>query len=165
MKTSMAPEALLPGPIVVGLDGSTGSRGALELAITLARAAHAEVIAVHVAHLVHYAPALYGLEPTPPTPAEWRPDLEAKFQSEWCEPLHTSGLRYQMVFAEGRPAPTLIEVARKHRASMLAVGSRGAGGFNELLLGSVSHQLVTHAAVPVLVVPTADDPPPASAAS
>ncbi len=46
-----------------------------------------------------------------------------------------------------------IEVARERGASMLVVGCRGAGGFKELLLGSVSNQLVMHAALPVMVVP------------
>jgi nucleotide-binding universal stress UspA family protein len=51
----------------------------------------------------------------------------------------------------GSPVDALINAARP--SDVLVVGSRGFGGFNGLLLGSVSHQLVTHAPCPTVVVP------------
>jgi hypothetical protein len=37
-------------------------------------------------------------------------------------------------------------------ADLLMVGSRGIGGFSELLLGSVGHQCAHHALCPVVIV-------------
>src|SRR5205085_5825521 len=44
-------------------------------------------------------------------------------------------------------------IAEGANADLVVVGSRGLGGFKGLLLGSVSHQVVTHASCPVVVVP------------
>ena len=50
---------------------------------------------------------------------------------------------------DGAPARVLVEAAAE--ASMLVLGSRGAGGFSAMILGSVSRYVATHAAVPVVV--------------
>jgi nucleotide-binding universal stress UspA family protein len=53
--------------------------------------------------------------------------------------------------ATGLPAEELISAAAG--ADMIVVGSRGAGGFKRLLLGSVSTQVTHHAHCPVVVIP------------
>lgn len=50
----------------------------------------------------------------------------------------------------GRAAPILIE--ESVQAQLIAVGSRGMGGFKGLLLSSVGQQLLHHAACPVAIV-------------
>jgi len=52
---------------------------------------------------------------------------------------------------EGQATAVLLDAART--ADLMVVGSRGLGGFRELLLGSVSQQCAHHAPCPVVIVP------------
>ena len=53
---------------------------------------------------------------------------------------------------EGHIVDTLIEHASEGGFTFLISGTRGAGGFEFLLLGSVAHKLVTYSPIPVLIV-------------
>ncbi len=64
-------------------------------------------------------------------------------------------MEVQVQVLPGRPADVLREQARG--ADLLVVGTRGMGGFRGLLLGSVSHQVLTHCTVPTVVVPAPED--------
>jgi nucleotide-binding universal stress UspA family protein len=48
-------------------------------------------------------------------------------------------------------APGAVLVAESRDADLLVVGSRGHGGFAQLLLGSVSQQCAHHAECPVVI--------------
>jgi nucleotide-binding universal stress UspA family protein len=58
---------------------------------------------------------------------------------------------------DGRPASVIAQVAESVSADVIVIGRRGRGGVAEIVLGSVSHELVLHSKRPVLVVST--DPP------
>jgi nucleotide-binding universal stress UspA family protein len=51
----------------------------------------------------------------------------------------------------GFPVQELIDASRD--ADVVVLGSRGAGGFTRLMLGSTAGQVVQHAHCPVLIVP------------
>src|ERR1700690_548882 len=59
------------------------------------------------------------------------------------------GLAVDTELVSGPPARVLLDCAGD--ASMLVVGSRGAGGFSAMVLGSVSRFVATHAPCPVVV--------------
>ena len=52
----------------------------------------------------------------------------------------------------GHVAQTLLDYAKKNEISMIVTGTRGKGALKQLLLGSVTHGLVSLANIPVLAV-------------
>ena len=136
--------------IIIGVDGSDGSRGALAWAADLAAALSAEVIAVHAVGLLeHAAPD----EQAGSTGSE-RDRLADLFASKWCAPLDdVPGLRARRLMEDGPPAMVLLRVAESTGADLVVVGSRGIGGLDEVLLGSTSAHVVQHSNVPVTVIP------------
>lgn len=134
--------------VLVGVDGSENARRALEWAVALAGRFGAEVIAVHAVGL------LTRLHGGPPVPSHSHLDeLRRVFESEWCSPLVGCDVPHRLLCLDGPPVLVLLDAAEREEADLIVVGSRGIGGFPELLLGSTSHQVVEHSRWPVLIVP------------
>ena len=53
---------------------------------------------------------------------------------------------------EGVPAEMICSVAQEIQADLILLGARGLGRIQELVLGSVSHRVLTHAPCPVLII-------------
>lgn len=139
--------------IVVGVDGSAHARQALNHAIAEARLRDATIDAVYA-----YAPPVYWSAPEfgvliPRPESEVVEDATRLLERELADV--PDDVEVEPVVVEGPAARALLETARG--ADLLVVGSRGRGGFMGLLLGSTSHQVVTHATCPVVVVPMAPE--------
>ena len=138
------------GGIVVGHDGSKCAQEALTWAAALAARADLDLHVVRAWSLM-----------SAPRPPSWQPGFVpplADYEKAVLEEL-TSHVRAATVDPSVRmschvvhkqPAQALMQAAEG--ADLLIVGARGRGGFAGLLLGSVSDQLVHHAACPVTVV-------------
>lgn len=53
---------------------------------------------------------------------------------------------------EGSPAEAIINVAKTRGSTVIVMGSRGISTIAELVLGSTSHKVTSHAPCPVLIV-------------
>jgi len=135
-------------PVIAGTDGSQESLRAVEWAAREAtlRGTSLRIVAVPV-----LPPRMRPNPATPDTVAGMveramsRALAAAAQRAAALEP----NLAIETQMLEGAPAEILTEAGRD--ASMLVLGSRGAGGFSALILGSVSRYVATHAPVPVVV--------------
>jgi nucleotide-binding universal stress UspA family protein len=140
------------GKIVLGVDGSEGSAAATRLCADVAAVHHAEVVVVHGIGFDVYANVLALI---PPMDDGWQKELQVEIENEWCAPLDDAGVPFTVALVHEVGARAILNVADQERADLVVVGRRGRGGFKELLLGSVSHQVVHHARQPVLLAPPA----------
>lgn len=133
--------------VVVGIDGSPSSLGALEWAARQAEMTGAVLEAVSSWEW----PTAVGWAAAP-VPEDYQPAEDAqRLLDEALGPVRAAhpGVEIRATVVEGHPAPVLVEASRD--ADLLVVGSRGRGQFAGMLLGSVSEHCVGSAHCPVLV--------------
>ena len=138
------------GHVVVGVDGSEASQPATGYAFAYAASTGSSLTAVHT---WWWEPVeiVSGGEP-------WTGDWTAIANQEetlvsgllagWSQKY--PGVLVHPHVVRGDPVVELLEQSKG--ASLLAVGSRGRGGFIGLLLGSVSRRILKRATCPVAVV-------------
>ena len=137
--------------IVVGVDGSEGSKNALRWAVRQAGFTGATLEAITGWEF----PAFYGWAPVMPDDVDFGQLAERALTDTLDEvfgPDRPSRLVTRVVCRH--PALALVEASEG--AELLVVGSRGYGGFKDALLGSVSTYCVHHARCPVTVIRPAD---------
>lgn len=61
--------------------------------------------------------------------------------------------RVEVLLSYGLPINEILKASKKGGYSLIVMGSQGRGYAKELFLGSVSHNVVRHASLPVLLVP------------
>jgi nucleotide-binding universal stress UspA family protein len=136
--------------IVVGFDDSPASHRALEWALRTAQARGADVMLVHAAKT--FPPMLVGHWTYVASPSEIAAEAgKATLQAGalWAR-AHAPEVKVTSLLVEDAPAAALLSVL--DGAEMIVVGSRGLGGFTELVVGSTSLKLATHASCPVVVL-------------
>jgi len=141
------------GVIVVGVDQSTGANAALRFALAEARLRQAALRVVHAWQFGYIgATGLEGWLPAAGGKLEdFRAGAEAALERTLNEVgVDADGLTIERRVEQGPAATVLIEESQG--ADLLVVGSRGHGGFAQLLLGSVSQQCAQHAHCPVVII-------------
>jgi nucleotide-binding universal stress UspA family protein len=151
----MREESEMPG-IVVGFDASVHSRQALEWAISEAaiRRAPLTVLTVQQAAAGYWgSPVAYpGDQDLVAHAAKVAREETDSALENLGEGKRPPSVTVQAVL--GLPAEEILKEAQD--ADMIIIGSRGAGGFKKLLMGSVGLHITHHAHCPVVVIPASN---------
>lgn len=136
-------------PVIAGADGSQESLRAVEWA---AREAALRGTSLRILAIPALPPRMTAGPATPGTVSDLVEQSMARALAAAAEQAAAQepGLVVETHLVAGAPAEVLAGAARD--ASMVVLGSRGAGGFSALILGSVSRYVATHATAPVVVV-------------
>ena len=141
--------ASLENTVVVGVDGSAASTGAVAYAANTAATRRIPLLFV-TSYTMPAAMFAEGMIPPQPVydelERECTPIIEkARETAAKVAP----GIEVSHAIVEGNPAQVLIDYSRK--AKLIVLGSRGLGGIKGMVLGSVSAAVASHAFCPVVV--------------
>jgi nucleotide-binding universal stress UspA family protein len=136
--------------IVVGVDGSPGSRKALTWAAAEANHHTADLVVLNVWEHTLMPPAGSVSVSEHYVPEQSQRTADELVQVIKEELGEQPPVPVQPRVKQGRPAKVLIDESAN--ADLLVVGNRGHGGFRGLVLGSVSQHVAAYAKCPVTVV-------------
>ncbi len=135
--------------ILFANEGSPAADRALLYVEHLARQEHAEVVVLHAFEV----PQRY-------VTSDAYDDLRQAYEkAAWAviddavSELERSGVLSRGLAREMSAARAILEVAGEENASLIVLGTRGPSSATELLLGSVSSEVLRLARCPVLAVP------------
>lgn len=142
--------------ILVTTDGSSLSKKAVASAVQLASLTGAELVAVRV--IPHY-PQSYFEGSLPLSMLEI-----GKIEKQWADDAQSAvdavkkaadakDVKIKTVVVKSDVvSDAIINTAKKQKAELIVMASHGRRGIKRLLLGSETQQVLTHSAIPVLVL-------------
>jgi Universal stress protein UspA and related nucleotide-binding proteins len=141
--------------ILIPTDGSERSRGAVRMAVELAKLHGARITGVHVIPDYHLLIAYEGaFDPI----TEERIEAEAKTRADAYlrqieEMAAAAGVDCEAVCeTSDHPYDAILRTADAKGCDLIVMTSHGRKGLAAVLLGSETRKVLTHAHVPVLVV-------------
>jgi nucleotide-binding universal stress UspA family protein len=147
--------------IVAAIDFSDITPRLLEQTTTLSKALDAELYLIHVAepnpdHIAYdYDPAtVYTVDST-----EVRSSIAERFHQEhktlqeYAQNMRDQGINCTALMIQGVTVDLLLQEAERLEANFIIAGTHGKGLISQLLLGSISEQLIKQATIPIHLVP------------
>ncbi|PWI30225.1 universal stress protein [Flavobacteriaceae bacterium LYZ1037] len=136
--------------IIVPVDFSEFSEYALEAASFLARKNNAEILALHMLEIstavINKADNIKQLE------SLFFLKLAEKKFKEFLNKDYLKDIKVTPIVKHFKVFSEVNEVAKENQADLIVMGSQGASGIKEVLVGSNTEKVVRHSDIPVLVI-------------
>lgn len=135
--------------ILLPVDGSENSKRAMEQATNLSTMVGAEIVLLYVTGGIPDFIIGTPLEEAEKAQKEVAIQVLAPFQTFLSE----NKVTYSMSVLPGYQVwRTIIKIAKNEECDLIVMGSRGRGDWEGAMLGSVTHKVLAHCTLPVLVV-------------
>ena len=142
--------------ILVATDGSNLSKRAVASAISLAALTGAELVALKV--IPRYPQSYFegglALQAAEVSRVEkqWAEDGQAIVEAVQ-KAAQAKGVKVKPITVKSDlVSEAIIAATKKHKCDLIVMASHGRKGVKRLLLGSETHQVLTHSHIPVLVL-------------
>ncbi|GAB6049899.1 universal stress protein [Hydrogenophilus islandicus] len=141
--------------LLVPTDGSELSQAAVERAVTFAKRLEARITFFYAQP--DFPLPVYGegalIDPTTPEQFRKAAEEEAKMILNAAkERASEAGVEADTdTVVSDAPAEAIIDAAERHGCDLIFIASHGRSGIAKLLLGSVTHKVLSHTKLPVLV--------------
>lgn len=137
--------------IVVAYDGSKAAEKALHQAIMLSQDTYSTIL--EIIHVYNFPTIVIGEAIISPAPnREFALYNAAQSVADRATELVKHLPLASVILKQGDPAKTILEYADETGCDLIIIGSHGHGSILDIVLGSVSHDVIKHANVSVLVV-------------
>ena len=136
--------------IIVPIDFSEHSEFALEAAAMLAKKHNAEILALHMLEISD-AVLTHSSEEQQSKAFFLLKIAENKFES-FLDKDYMSGVKVTPIVKHFKVFSEVNDVAKEHDVDLIVMGSHGASGVKEFLVGSNTEKVVRNSDIPVLVV-------------
>ena len=136
--------------IIVPVDFSEHSKFALEAAANIAKKYNSELIVLHMLELSN-AILTAGSDSLNEEAVFYLKLAEQKFDTFLDQP-YLEGIEILPIVKHFKVWSEVNEIVDEHKADLIVMGSHGASGIKEVLVGSNTEKVVRHADIPVLVI-------------
>ena len=133
--------------ILVPLDGSKYSFHALDVAISLSSHYSSSIIAVYVFDL----PISLEFGVIDPVGERLKKKILGAMKTAKLR-CKEQNIPFKSIMTHGKVEPGIIDVSKKEKCDIIVVGKRGKSSVAEIFLGSVSHYVIHHSKIPVIIV-------------
>jgi nucleotide-binding universal stress UspA family protein len=137
--------------ILVPYDGSAPSAKALDKAVQMVK--NNPETKLTVTHVINLQPVIVG-EMTFSQPEGYQDQLQEQGNVLLDKIKKTiEGLpKSDVIVHAGSPAEAIVDYAESSNCDLIIMGSRGLSAIKEWMLGSVSHNVIQHARMPVMIM-------------
>lgn len=138
--------------ILVPTDFSKGAGNALEYAVALAKKENAKIILLNVYHLTVYISELTGKSDRQIV-EEMESSVNKNLQSLCRNISKTKKVKCEYISKYDLAVDGILDTIREIKPDMVIMGTKGASGVKEILMGSNTAKVIEKAKCPVIAVP------------